>query len=846
MKPKSKGLRARPPSLRGRNDRARPTESQSPAIRVECDPKWVGRWPGWLVLCAGMLVPQFLLLGPALIGRTVDLPVDLLAVPNVDYFPNRPEYQKVVPRHGNDLLDLLLIGPATVGNFAAKEFRAGRLPIWQPSNFAGAPFVAVYSPFAIPYYLAPYPITLAWIALLQSVTVGLGMWFLLRRSFQLSYWPAAVGAWCAPLTGFMTVWHGFSPIGPYCWLPWSLCAAHTAVKNPQGFGSIALAVLTALILLSGHPGVGGLVLLTIGLYVVWLIVDDIRFGQRWQGAAWCFSRIGVAWVVGFLLSAPYLIPLLDYGRTGARMELQSQQVEERPPEGLRALPAILLPDLYGGNVRADWLRTARTVLPESSSGGYAGLLAALWLAPLAWCDRKRRSQVMFLSVLVIVSLGWTLNIPGIVNILRSEPLRPLASLSYNRWVLATSIAIVILAAIGLEYLRAAIPNLRWWFLIPGLVAAGFGGWCLYQRLTLRDAKQEQLFSLCYDAGFGLSLAALVGWAATIRAVPYGKLIRLGIVALLPLEMFWFAWSERRQADMSLYFPRIPVLDKLSALPAGRIWGVNCFPPNLNLTQGLEDIRGYDAVDPLRFVKLFGLAVDPKQSRFHPYAMTQYAVPSARHTAAGVSLHPVADLLNVRYLIFRDRPPAGLPVILHEDGYWIVENRDALPRAYVPHSVRVVKDENQALSQMASLDFDPRRTAFMTDDLRLPEGIQGSASVTHEIPTRAELEIEMQTAGLVVLSDLWDPGWHAALDGATCPIYRVDVALRGFLVPPGKHHIVCAYDPASVRAGWHRALVGILILLSWVTWKGLKSMSTRFHQHGTDLNAGGEVSVWAGN
>jgi hypothetical protein len=798
------------------------------------------------VLGAGLLIPQLVLLGPALIGRTVDLPVDLLAVPNVEYFPDRPEYQKVVPRHGNDLLDLLLIGPATVGNFAAKEFRAGRLPAWQPSNFAGAPFVTAYSPFAIPYYVAPYPNTLAWIALLQSVVVGLGVWFLLRRLFQLSYWPAAIGSWCAPLTGFMTVWHGFSLIGPYCWLPWSLWAAHAAVKNPRGSGSVGLAVLTALILLSGHPGVGGLVLLTIGLYVLWLIADEIRAGQRWQGAAWCLSRIGVAWLAGFLLSAPYLIPLLDYGRTGARMGLRSQQVEERPPEGLRALPAILVPDIYGGDVRADWLRTARTVLPESSSGAYAGLLAALWLAPLAWCDRRRRSQVVFLSLLVIVSLGWTLNVPGIVNILRSEPLRPLASLSYNRWVLATSIAIVILAAIGLDYLRTAAASLRWWFPIPVLITAGFGAWCLYQRLTLRDSKEEQLFSLCYDVGVGLSLAALVGWATTIRAIPYARLIRLGVIALLPLELFWFAWNERRQADMALYFPRIPILEKLAALPPGRIWGVNCFPPNLNLTQRLEDIRGYDAVDPQGFVKLFGLAVDLKQSRFHPYAMTQYAVPSARHTAEGVSLHPVADLLNVRYLIFRHRPPAGLPVILQQDGYWIAENRHALPRAYVPRSVRVVTDDRQALPQMASIDFDPRQTAFMTEDLRLPDSMQGSVRVHYEIPTRAELDIEMQTAGLVLLSDLWDPGWHAELDGAACPIYRVDVALRGFQVPAGKHHIVCTYDPESVRAGWHRAIVGVLILLFWVTWKGLGSIRNRFHELETGSNAGAGVSVEAEN
>jgi hypothetical protein len=790
------------------------SEPPQPAI-VASDANWTGRWPGWLVLCAGWLIPQLLLLGPALVGRTVDLPVDLLGTRNL-YLPNRPEYANIKPQNGDDLFDLLLIGPATVGEFYAKEVRAGRLPMWQPSNFAGAPCVASYSPFWIPYYIAPHPITLAWIAVLQALTIGLGMWLLLRRSFELSFWPAAIGSWCAPLTGFMTVWHGFSLVGPFCWLPWSLLAADAAVKRPGGYASVGVAVVSALILLSGHPGIAGLVLLTTGLYVLWLLAEEIRNGQRWQITARSASAITLAWALGFLLSAPYLVPLLDYTRTGARTQSRSESFEERPPQGLVALPAIVLPDFYGGNVRANWQRVVRTVLPESSSGAYAGLLAALWLAPLAFCDRKRRSRVIFLALLIFVSLGWTLNVPGIVDVLRSKPLQPLAALSYNRWVLATSLAIVILAAIGLEHLRNTAARFRWWFLIPMLTTASLGCWCLYRRVTM--SQFNEVFTLCYAVGVGGSFAALIGWVTTIRQVPYGKWIRLGVICLLPVELFWFAWNERRQADMSLYFPRIPVLEKLAALPAGRIWGVSCFPPNLNLLYGLDDVRGYDAVDPADFVRLFDLAVDRQRSTFPPYAVTQYAVPLARQTTAGVHLHPVADLLGVRYLIYRERPGPEMPLVLQEDDYWITENRNALPRAFVPRTVRSVKDNDQAIREMGSFDFDPSRTAFVTDDLRLPDAMQGQVTVHPETPTRSEIAADMQTAGLVLVSDMWDAGWHAELDGEECPIYRVDVALRGFQVPAGKHRIVCTYRPQSVKSGFRAAAAGGLILLLWVIAK----------------------------
>jgi hypothetical protein len=310
-------------------------------------------------------------------------------------------------------------------------------------------------------------------------------------------------------------------------------------------------------------------------------------------------------------------------------------------------------------------------------------------------------------------------------------------------------------------------------------------------------------------------------------------VRIGLICLLPLELFWFAWSERRQADTALYFPPIPILDKLAALP-GRSWGVGCLPPNLNQPVGLEDVRGYDGVDPRDFLRLFELAVNQHDSPFVFYARTQFALPAAWHSDQGVRLHPVADLLNVRYLIFRESPRDAFPIILHEDDYWIAENRNALPRAYVPRSVHVVKDDDEALAQMARLEFDPAQVAFVTDDLHLPDGMRGTVVVHYETPTRAALDVDMQTPGLVLLSDLWDPGWRAELDGAACPTYRMDVALRGFPVPSGKHQIVCRYEPQSVRTGFRAAAAGVVVLLLWTIWKVRASRPARFFaaRHGT--------------
>ena len=77
----------------------------------------------------------------------------------------------------------------------------------------------------------------------------------------------------------------------------------------------------------------------------------------------------------------------------------------------------------------------------------------------------------------------------------------------------------------------------------------------------------------------------------------------------------------------------------------------------------------------------------------------------------------------------------------------MENRSRFPGLYVPQSARVVKNDDEAISQLSNLDFDPRKTVSITDDLGLPKTMQGTASVRYETPTRTRLDVEMQTAGL---------------------------------------------------------------------------------------------------
>ena len=116
--------------------------------------------------------------------------------------------------------------------------------------------------------------------------------------------------------------------------------------------------------------------------------------------------------------------------------------------------------------------------------------------------------------------------------------------------------------------------------------------------------------------------------------------------------------------------------------------------------------------------------------------------------------------------------------------------------------------------MVSETFRPRELAFMADDLHIPQSCEGEVAILHETPNRVELRADMRTEGVVILSDLWDAGWHAELDGKPTTVHRANITLRGVHVPQGNHSIVLSYWPASLRLGLQLSFAGLLFCLIW--------------------------------
>ena len=222
-------------------------------------------------------------------------------------------------------------------------------------------------------------------------------------------------------------------------------------------------------------------------------------------------------------------------------------------------------------------------------------------------------------------------------------------------------------------------------------------------------------------------------------------------------------------------------------------GLQPIVPNLAMRYGLYDARGYDFPVERRYDRLWRSQVGGTDDTFTPPTMLA-ATTDASLRALG--LLGVTDLLQ---------PPGEAPLDLEEtyDGpdARIYANPHAMPRAWVVGEQRVVKGEDAQLAAITDPGFDPRREAIVERaGGRRGVGRDRRGDQDRGRPGRGHAP---SGGGLVVLSDVYFPGWKATVDGEEAPIERVDYLLRGVAVGPGEHEIVMEYQPWSWRIGLDR-------------------------------------------
>jgi len=160
---------------------------------------------------------------------------------------------------------------------------------------------------------------------------------------------------------------------------------------------------------------------------------------------------------------------------------------------------------------------------------------------------------------------------------------------------------------------------------------------------------------------------------------------------------------------------------------------------------------------------------------------------------------------------------------------VYRRRRAMPRAYVVHQTVSTPSPEEALALVrAGLDeesgsrrrFDPRKQVVLIGDAPVDPRRRRAkefARIEEYSLNRAQLSVRCESRCIVVLTDLFDPGWQVEVDGEPGEILRANYLFRAVALEAGKHRVEFSYRPvwfytgAAISAA---SLIGVLACAFW--------------------------------
>jgi hypothetical protein len=177
-----------------------------------------------------------------------------------------------------------------------------------------------------------------------------------------------------------------------------------------------------------------------------------------------------------------------------------------------------------------------------------------------------------------------------------------------------------------------------------------------------------------------------------------------------------------------------------------------------------------------------------------------------------------DLLGVRYVI--RRPDDARPGSVYSDKRWKVYEAGStyFPRAWMVSKVFVESDHVRAYQRMQAANFDPATMAVSADAVAVPaateQAIPAVISWNKVGVNRMEMTVRAPSPGLLLVAEMYYPGWHALVDGREAPLHKADIIFRGVALPQGESHVALVYRPISVYLGGTITLLCFVGVLGW--------------------------------
>lgn len=738
-------------------------------------------------------------------------------------------------------------------SFLGERLRAFDIPGWNPFQFSGTPFIAdpssgwMYLPAMVIYALfAPEPATGIFVAthiVLSSLAA-----YALARLTGLSPAGALIAGLAYGLPWLLPASAGsVLMVQVTTWAPIALIGVELgrAPGSPaRSFAGLALSGLAVSQILASWLGQGSYyAFLVIGGWVLWrtLVTPPAQWSLQTRLVA-CFT-IGISgFLLGFAFNAAALLVRLEANaRSNAAGGMYSGVSGWADTKTGSTLPETIR-SLGGGFGEASWQYVGAAVIALAL---LAPIVAPRWPPLLFWLIAPIAAIILILPERnAFQDLAFAV-LPRFELVQGHLPERVLQVVPLSAAMLA--------GATG-DRLAQGCCGTRWrsMALLFAAVAVAIGAVALQRAGLLSRASLLAALAVLVIASCAIALpatgraillpmllAVIVVWDPTARVLAAGWGPDQGpersLNAALAGKVDAFLYENGAAAflrdathlDPGRYAGYDPALlpdaEARDPLPPQAYRNHWLGPANWLLVQNwgtwfrIEDVQGYNPIQIGRYSRYVD-ALNGFRQEYHETDVFPEGLDS-----------PLLDLLNLRYLIVPStaQDTAELvplirrwPSVYADEHVQVLRNPDAFPRAWLVHAARQ-SDPDKMLSTLDSGAVDPAREALLeTAPPSLAPAARPKlehAQYTRLSPDRFAVSVTAQAPALLVLSEIWDPGWQASVDGAPATLYHVNFLFQGVAIPPGDHVVTLTYEPPHLMMGLGITTATFLLVIGIGTW-----------------------------
>lgn len=766
--------------------------------------------------------------------------------------------------------------------FSTDELSAGRLPLWNPYVFSGNVHAATYQaaiwyPLNIIYHVLPMIDAWSMLVVAQPVIALIGMWLFLR-SIGFGRLPAVFGAVVYAFSGWMMAWweESLVIVHSIVWLPYALYGSTLIHGDRKTRGFLVLWVTIALSVLAGFLQ---MTLYLLGTVAAWNTHLYLSRKQKNQTILPRVFMVLMSFVVAALITAPQWLPALEaYGNSPRGVsDVRFLFTDYLMPA--RHLLTLVAPDYWGNPGTYNQFDQIGFYHEKVIWVGIVPLLFAL-LVILERQTGKARFWKWF--TLVTLSLGFALPTSWLVYYSRL----PVLSMALPSRIFALSaFGLAVVSAYGFASFLAKPDWRRFRFpfsLVFLLILSGFG-YAGFQRILLgicAGGSTTALWSGAFDCGFTadrrqlemvtnyatvslrnlvvpsgffiltVSLIAAVSVAggrfgqARIRRLATGAFLAVTLISSLYFARKYLYFSQRQ-----FVFPETAAIRKLRELSGyGRVWAYGDAYAEKNILTyfGLYSPEGYDALYPQRYGELLSLVssdgtyvanvartdADLKpMSEIEPMDISPIRLRLMQLTNVEHVLERKSDTKTNTLMTSERFPEPLFSSVWEDDHFRIWKYQEALPRAYFVSQAEYRPEGRETLMRLIDPDFRPGEAVLVDEPDLAKESVStfsdSPAAVDIQVyqPTHVELRVSPDQPGYVVLSDQYDSGWSATVNGVRVPILRANHTFRAIAVPSGTSTVAMIYRPRSLVASLLISCIGAVLMMSTLAvglWRNMRN------------------------